>query len=171
MARIHDCLMSLTAFDGRNPAPVQNPCKEWDKLPTSRGDRRISSTVTWIPGSRPLGNCFSQTKIIEVSSELLDLGCLHGNTQKIYSCMFYVYIYIHIFMCVSVIVFRMFSFLTLLKWSLIVPEPPTKSRHQSACTDQLSDVSQLVEIATLIMVMGTNHLGRSRNSQDKLCVY
>ena len=90
MARIHDCLMSLTAFDGRNPAPVQNPCKQWDKLPTSTGDRRISSRVflTRIPGPRPLGNGFCQTKVIEVSSELLDLGCLHGNIQKVYSCMY-----------------------------------------------------------------------------------
>jgi len=31
--------------DGRNPAPpgMYKPCKQWDKLPTSTGDRRISS--------------------------------------------------------------------------------------------------------------------------------
>ena len=74
---------------------------QWDKLPTSTGDRRISSRVFLIriPGPRPFGNGFCQTKVIEVSSELLDLGCLHGNIQKVYSCMYYriVYVYIYIY--------------------------------------------------------------------------
>ena len=48
--------------DGRNPKQppgmVLKPCKEWDKLPISSGDRRISNKVfvkTYVSSSEPHG--------------------------------------------------------------------------------------------------------------------
>ena len=47
----------IHTVDGRNSAPpgmVLKPCRQWDKLATSTGDRRISEPSTvlqvWIPG-------------------------------------------------------------------------------------------------------------------------